>query len=87
MNQHQGLRVYPNPSNDIINFSTLSKYASVELILLYDLQGKILVEARNTNNLNIAHLPAGVYYYEVVIDDMMLPSQRNYPVRGKVIKQ
>ncbi len=81
------LRVYPNPANEVVYFHPTSKYAAVEQIRLYDTQGRMVLQKKYAGNLSIAHLATGIYYYEVVIDDAMLPSQSEHPVRGKIIKQ
>jgi hypothetical protein len=52
--------IYPNPAKDILNIQVNGK-ASVSLI---DQAGKTLITAtiNNQGKLNIAHLPAGLYY-------------------------
>ncbi|UPT66193.1 MAG: serine hydrolase [Sphingobacteriales bacterium JAD_PAG50586_3] len=77
-----GIKVYPNPSNNIINIQfakPINKSAVVELYnnsgqLVY---GEVLVEGSTTYNLNIGNQPAGMYIYKVQTNDGV--------VTGKVV--
>ena len=54
------VKVYPNPTNDIINIDATSPVLAVRL---YDLTGTCVkaVESQNIKNVNISDLPRGVY--------------------------
>jgi len=81
------LKVYPNPANDVVYFYPTSKYAAIEQVRIYDAQGRMVAEQQRTKSLNITHVAPGIYFYEVAVDDFMIPAMSKYPVRGKVIKQ
>jgi hypothetical protein len=48
--------MYPNPTNAMVYFSRLMHDVEVS-----DLSGRMLLHAENTVNINIGHLPEGVY--------------------------
>ena len=49
-------RMYPNPTNAMVYFSRLMHDVEVS-----DLSGRMLLHAENTVNINIGHLPEGLY--------------------------
>ncbi|HLV13929.1 MAG TPA: LamG-like jellyroll fold domain-containing protein [Xanthomarina sp.] len=56
------LRVYPNPTNGILNLS--SNLDTEVLVTVYDLNGRVLLDTscnQNSNSINISHLNSGVY--------------------------
>lgn len=56
------ISVYPNPANDVLNIRG-ENISEVELI---DVNGRIVINERNAESLNIGSLPAGVYMVRVV---------------------
>ena len=55
------LEIYPNPSSDIITVFGLK----VKQIKIYNNLGQLMLEAENTNLLNISSLLAGVYFIKI----------------------
>jgi hypothetical protein len=53
--------VYPNPTKDKLFIK--SEHA-IKKVLIYDNNGKVVVK-QNTHEVDIKHLPAGVYYIEI----------------------
>lgn len=53
--------VYPNPSKDFIQFDD-----TVELIQLHDLQGKLIVEMNESDQLDIRVVPSGIYQLSLI---------------------
>lgn len=51
--------VYPNPASDLINLRNLPQEATSVKIIAAD--GKVIYEAKPTNSIQIANLPAGIY--------------------------
>jgi hypothetical protein len=51
------LQVYPNPANDKLNVTGLTGKA-----IVYDITGKQQLEILTDGEVNIAHLPAGIYF-------------------------
>ena len=54
-----GIKIYPNPTTGTIYLSEQSN------ITLIDLSGKLLLEEKNTNQLDLSALPAGMYFLRV----------------------
>jgi len=57
--KYSALRLYPNPTTGIL-FLTEQVH-----ITLRDLSGKLLLEQKNANQLNMSSLPAGMYVVSV----------------------
>jgi hypothetical protein len=57
--QSKSPQVYPNPTTGNIYLSVNAN------IILTDLLGKLLLEQKNTNQLDISALPAGIYFLRV----------------------
>ena len=63
------LSVFPNPTDGIFNIQ-LAKDVEISNIMVYDLQGRVVVvnkksETPNSASLNIGFLPAGIYILQV----------------------
>lgn len=61
--QNSTISIYPNPAVDIINIDVLGKLDYKASI--YNLQGKLLLDSRNSKEIRIATLPSGVYLLEI----------------------
>ena len=60
-NSIQGLKLYPNPSNSLINIQT-SNSAVLDKISITDLMGNTVIEqTQNTNQVSVEKLATGVY--------------------------
>lgn len=55
-NHSTAILAYPNPTSDIIYLSDPSN------ITLSDFSGKLLLEEKNTKQLDLSVLPAGMYF-------------------------
>ena len=53
--------VYPNPTSGVININGLNKYN----LKVYNNIGQILLQANNTNAIDVSSLPNGVYLVRV----------------------
>ena len=72
-------KVYYNTINQTIIIDDALQNQSLTLVL-YDIQGKILLREINVcNSINIAHLPQGVYVYRLLQGNQVI-------YRGKVLK-
>ena len=60
--------LYPNPANEYITLNTtLNGSASI-----MDISGKVVINTRivsGSNNINIANLPAGIYFVNTIMED------------------
>ena len=70
--------IYPNPSNGVFNFKKNSAPLMMNKINVYDPQGKKIIDAVNTNSINLSSLPAGVYIFSA--------QKENDIIKGKLIK-
>ena len=74
------VRLYPNPTNDILN---IDFNGSLDQLLLLSLDGKIILNETNLNDglnqLSLSDLPSGTYLIQIIKDDQVLVK--------KVIKQ
>jgi hypothetical protein len=59
------IQIYPNPSRAIININTTLNINKVDL---FDLLGKHVLTAKETQQINISHLPVGVYFLKAQTD-------------------
>ena len=59
INESTAILSYPNPTSGMIYLSELGN------ITLIDLSGKLLLEEKNTNQLDLSALPAGMYFLRV----------------------
>jgi hypothetical protein len=74
-----GMNVYPNPATDVVNIRyTLEKASDVEIVILDEL-GRVIraVQKAQTGmgeqsaQVNVADLPAGIYYIRMVAGDVV----------------
>lgn len=56
------LVVFPNPGNGLFE---LKSNAPVEYIATYDLQGRLLQEVYQQQNIDLSYLPAGIYFLNI----------------------
>lgn len=83
-NPNENLRIFPNPSSDLLTFHLENSDKNVDNINIYDISGKLVTSQRINGDhilvtLDIQFLPSGLYIYHVVSGD----KQWN----GKFIKQ
>ncbi|WP_372950355.1 T9SS type A sorting domain-containing protein [Mariniphaga sp.] len=81
------LQVWPNPAEDKITFSYRLNSDSKISIKIFDSLGREImtplnperqIQGKHNLPVNIAELPAGIYYYHFIIN--------NYKINGKIIK-
>lgn len=65
-----GVKIYPNPGNNIINIQFAQPIDKSAIVELYNnsgqlVYGEVLVEGSAGYSLNIGQMPAGMYYYNV----------------------
>lgn len=62
------IEVYPNPTEDILNIKIINKENSFKKIILFDIQGKILLTKILQNNeteLNLSSFACGIYILKI----------------------
>jgi hypothetical protein len=64
--ENNGISVYPNPANDVLFVSSKFKVQSLKV---FSLEGKVLIEAVDVNQVNIESLAASIYFIEVETRD------------------
>jgi len=57
-------QIYPNPAHDIINIKGLDEFVSQ--IQIINLNGQICSEHLPVNQLDISHLPSGIYIFKII---------------------
>ena len=60
------LRVFPNPTNDLLNFDFDKQ---IDQITVYDLSGKIVAVKANSDFINIAKLATGLYLVKMSVEN------------------
>lgn len=73
------LSVFPNPTSSKLYFQFDSHEFLIENIQITDLNGKKLLSV-NTNEVNVEHLPNGIYFYNAMLAD-------GSSSKGKFVKQ
>lgn len=79
-----GLKVFPNPSSDLVNFELSTVVEGETKIALYDFTGKLLIQTMAESNgfdpvsgrMNISVLPSGIYILHVTFSDGTVISER-----------
>jgi len=56
------LQVYINPSNNMLTIATDSE---IENVLIYGIDGKLILRSKENAAINVQNLPAGMYFVEV----------------------
>ena len=57
------ITIYPNPTSGLVNFSKV-----VENVLVFDLSGKLQLQANNTQQVNLAEFNAGLYIIQYSVE-------------------
>lgn len=60
------VKIYPNPATDIINVNSTIE---IQKIQLFDLLGKQVLSTNQTQQIDISHLPVGVYLLKAVTNN------------------
>lgn len=78
-----GIGVYPNPTNGIVNISISSELAGNTSIEVYDAIGKLTIKENltsNTTTINTSKLVDGIYVYKIMNNNTAIKI-------GKIVKQ
>ena len=71
VNSIQGLKSFPNPTNNIVSFCFDNKN-SIAIIRLYDVSGKLLISKDwNTSEIltvDLANYASGIYHFQIIIE-------------------
>jgi len=62
----KGIKVYPNPFADVINFSDIE---NIESITVNDVSGKLIKTVKPTKEISFSNNPSGVYIINVTFKD------------------
>ncbi len=75
------IKVYPNPTNDVIHFSSSSTSLNGFQFYLFDITGKIILLSEISDNelINIQHLKSGIYFYKL--------QKENEVLTGKLVRE
>ena len=61
-NEMKGLRLFPNPVNEILNLYSEYDTFTIEI---FDIIGKKIFEAKNLNSINVRHFEEGIYLLKI----------------------
>lgn len=61
-NQEINIQIYPNPVSEFLFISTDQQ---IEMVTLFDLQGKQVFLAKNINQIEVSNYPTGMYFIKV----------------------
>lgn len=75
--QFNSFKIYPNPTRNVIHILTQEKNYVVKLM---NLQGQVLLENGNNNQLSVEHLPNGIYL-------LQLEGSQGQKVSYRIIKE
>jgi hypothetical protein len=64
------IKLYPNPTNDILNIEGNSK--TVDNVKIVTLQGVVLMEVFNANRVDMSSLPSGVYLIRLISNEQTI---------------
>lgn len=59
---HTDIKIYPNPTSDSINIKSNLNITTIEL---FDVFGKLVLSSKQTNQIRVNQLPAGVYFIKL----------------------
>jgi hypothetical protein len=60
--------VYPNPSTGTFRFMQNGTDFTANQVFIINSQGNIVAGFNNTKQVNLSHLPAGMYWYKIVVN-------------------
>jgi hypothetical protein len=66
------LNIYPNPTSDYIKISASAIGEKSNLMLLYDITGKLIMKGEITqarNSIDVRYLSVGIYFIKVIFND------------------
>lgn len=63
-NDIEGLRIYPNPANDVVTISTNS--SAVKSVQMFDISGKQVLNVDTDSTINVSTLSKGIYVVKIV---------------------
>jgi hypothetical protein len=78
-----GISVYPNPTNGILNIAISSELAGTTSIEVYDAIGKLVIKetlSTDTSTINTSKLTDGIYVFKVINNNKAIKI-------GKIVKQ
>lgn len=73
--KENGIKVYPNPASEQLNFETIKRHSVIKQIIIYDLQGRqILTRSFNQGvtgivSIDFSNLPQGMYILSTTTDN------------------
>jgi len=75
-NFENGISIYPNPSNGVVNISTYNLDANSMNVVVCDITGKIVANAQFTNlehnTIDLSNQPKGVYFVKMQLNNTVV---------------
>lgn len=60
----RNISIYPNPVQDVLNITT-NNNSQINKVKVYDILGKLLLETKNIQQINVSHLASGVLFVKI----------------------
>jgi hypothetical protein len=61
----QGISVYPNPANNILNINKTDSTIEIKNVNLFDSVGKIIYNAKDTQSIDLSNFTKGIYFLRI----------------------
>ena len=59
--------IYPNPTSAILNIDTDK---SIDGVSIFNLQGQLMLESKNSNKINVQSLATGTYFLKIISENL-----------------
>lgn len=68
VNTLEAVKIYPNPAKNVLNIE-LPKYSKDFTVVISDMTGKLVLESKNKNEINISGVESGNYMVTISLND------------------
>ncbi len=65
--------IYPNPTSKVVKINSNQEVIKIELL---DVLGKVIKKDQSTNEMNIEHLPSGMYWLKIHLKDGKIQTEK-----------
>lgn len=72
---NKNVNIFPNPTSGIVTLDWVNK-ADNYSVLVFDVFGKIILNEKNKNIINISQFSNGIYYMEIVLENQQIINKK-----------
>ncbi len=69
------VKIYPNPTKNIININ-YADYSSNDDVIIYNNLGAIAYKSKIKSQINLSNLPQGIYFLKIISDNKIIATQK-----------